>query len=124
MKSFGDSITDIRVNRGWSLRKFVLKLKTISLVDYSKMERGIQNPVNKEMFDEIIVALEITDSVLIKELELLAMNFIPEKSMSESDLVEHFPAFLPSNVIVDDQLIEKIKETIIESNTPNKFDLS
>ena len=115
--SFGKKITDIRIAKNWTIRTVALKLKTMSSATYSKIERGIQNPTSKEMFDDIISALEIVDKKEIESLEQLAMTFIPPKEMSEEELVQHLPVFLPPNV--DKKDLEKLTEIIKESNLPD-----
>ena len=115
--NFGDRITDIRVNKKWSLRVVLKRLKTISTSTYSKIERGIQNPYTKEEFNEIMEALEITDEDLIKELELLAMKYIPEKELTEEEFVKHLPAFLPPDF--DESKLDKLKEIVKDTELPN-----
>ena len=120
--SFGDLITDIRVNKNTSLRQMAQKLKKISLEKYSKIERGIQNPKNQEEFLEIINALEINDLELIKKLEKKAMEFIPIKKMSEKDILKYFPAFIPTHIKTEEELklfIKKMKKLIEKENSPS-----
>ena len=111
---FGRKIQEIRINKGYTLRSFfkILKSKGFKkdISQYSKIEREIQNPQNKEEFDFIISSLEIDDKELIKNLELAAQKFIPEKEVDEKTLI---PAFLPPHIKTKDQLddiIENIKQ--------------
>ena len=116
---FGKRITEIRVNKGYTLRSFFKdKLEPLgfkkSISQYSKIEREIQNPQNKAEFDLIIKALGITDLSLIKDLEKEAQKFIPEKEVGP----EILPAFLPSHIKTPEQL-EKLQKTLEEAFKPD-----
>ena len=115
--TFGERITNIRIAKGLTIRKVSLKLQTLSSSSYSKIERGIQNPVNKDQFNEIIDALEITEPEIISELEQLAMQFIPPKEMTDEELVKHLPVFLPPNFDIDK--LDDLKRIIRESELPD-----
>lgn len=114
--TFGDLITDIRLKKGMSLRAMCKKLKIIDMETYSKIERGIQNPYDKDEFNDIIQALGLSDKDEIKELESLAMTFIQEKTMTEKEILEHMPAF--PHHFEKDQL-DKLKDIIIDINKPS-----
>lgn len=115
--TFGERIFKIRIQKKLTIRAVILKCKTISSSTYSKIERSIQNPYNKEQFQEIINALEIKDKKLIKELEQLAMNFIPPQEMTEEELAHHLPVFLPPDFDLDQ--LDDLKESIKESHMPD-----
>lgn len=90
-KTFGQLIREIRLNKNMSMRQIGLKLKKINISKYSKIEREIQNPRNKEEFLEIIEAIELTDPELIKSLEKKAMKHIEVKKLSEEDIIKKAP---------------------------------
>lgn len=110
MKTFGDTLHEVMVNKGYTLRALAKKLEarksTISLMKLSKILRNIQNPSNKQEFDELMNALDVTDSQILKELETLAMSFIPPRKLSEEELVQSLPAFVPAHIQTPEQLEE------------------
>ena len=116
---FGKEITKIRIEKGYTLRSFFKKLKKNNfkkdISQYSKIEREIQNPQNKEEFLVIIKCLEITEQNLISKLENQAKVFIPEKEIDEKGLV---PIFLPPHIKTKDQ-VDKIIETLKEAHKPD-----
>ena len=120
-RTFGQIIKEIRLNKNMSMKQIGLKLKKISISKYSKIERGIQNPRNKEEFLEIIDALEIKDKKIISDLELKAMKHIEVKKLSEEDIIKKAPLIIPSKINTKEKLdkfYKKFREYIIDSNSP------
>lgn len=118
-QSFGELIYQYRINNGsYTLRAFYKKLVLhglkMSISEYSKIERGIQNPRCKNEFEIIIKTLGITDNLIISELERLALSKIEKKNEN----LESFPVFLPSN-INDDKKIDKLIDFFKESDKPD-----
>lgn len=99
MKDLADSLKEKMESQGLTLRALYLKLQerksTITLTKLSKILRKIQNPSNQQEFSDLIDALGITDSNVIKELETQAMDFIPPRKLTEEELLESLPAFPP-----------------------------
>lgn len=119
--NFGDAITEIRISQGLNLRKISKNLPNVTISKYSKIERGVQNPKNKQEFKEIIKALNIKDPEIISLLELKAMVFIQPKKLSDEDFLEYLPAFLPKKFKSKKELndfIKKYRKIIEESISP------
>lgn len=116
--TFGEEIFKIRVKNQPSLRAFFLILKNNGLCmeigQYSKIERGIQNPRTKTEFDIIVKSLNITDAKLIADLEKLALGNTKQQEIDCSDL----PVFLPNNIDTEDKL-DKLMDFLKESDKPD-----
>lgn len=117
--TFGDEITKIRIAKKMTLRSISLKLKNISLTKYSKIERGIQNPRNKDEFLEIIDALGLVDPSVISKLEELAMKKIYSKKNKLED--KEFPLFTTGNIKTEkeaEDFLNKYNKIIKDSEEP------
>lgn len=118
--TFGDKITHQRLNvLRLTLREVGIRLKksgsVLDLSDYSKIERGIQFPYNKKEFLDILTVLELSN---IDELEPLAMKSNHSRQVSEEELVQHLPIFIPTGTDLD-KLTDFIKEDLLP-NPPKK----
>lgn len=108
-ETFGTKINDILYNSGRTLRTFFKELEKngypYGICRVSRILRGLHNPSNKDEFDFFIKASGIIDPNLIKELEQLAMEFIPKKILTEEEFAAQLPIFIPGdadhNKIID-----------------------
>ena len=117
VETFGEIISrKSREEKGWTLREFCKRLEAkgskITSIKLSKIMRGIQNPSNKEEFDEIMDILEISNQER-KELERIAQSFIPVKQPSEEDLLNNMPIFI-NKQFKDEKELEKFQESFKE----------
>ena len=119
--TFGDNITELRVRQGLNLRAVSKRLKMLTLTKYSKIERSIQNPRNKDEFDDIIQAIGLTDSQLISELEILANKFIQPPTIDKKEILKRLPVFISAKYKTKedlDKFLDNYEKIIIESDTP------
>lgn len=116
---FGEIITKLRINKNLTLRSVYQKLinigSSLSLSDYSKIERGIQFPYTKQQFLDIINILDVTDSSEIDTLEKMAMKSNVFRKIDPEELASHFPIF--SNI--KEKNIDKFLDIIKEDLNPN-----
>lgn len=113
MNTFGEAITEKALTKGLTLRSLWKKLEVagskISSSKLSKIMRGIQNPKDQAEFNEIMQALEVTDSQELKNLETLAMNFIPPQPLSDEEFIKSLPITIGKTFNSQEEIDDFIK---------------
>jgi transcriptional regulator with XRE-family HTH domain len=113
MKTFGDFVKELRVNKNITLREFCRK----TLADpsnWSKVERGIiPPPKSKTVLEQIAQVLEIEPGTEDYNtlFDLAAISFIPKELVKESEILEHLPVFFRT-VRGDPPTEEELRELI------------
>ena len=93
-KSFGDILTDLRVNAGFSLRAFCKEMG-LDAGNWSRIEREVAKPPTEEAFytnlQKILDFDDRAKSCLMAKAR--AIRIVP-KELQDSELMEHMPAML------------------------------
>ena len=95
MKSFGEFIKNLRIERRITLREFC-KLTKFDPSNWSKVERGVlQPPKSKEVLDEIakILKLKKDGEEYNLLMDLAAISFIPKDLVGDKSIVDKLPVF-------------------------------
>jgi transcriptional regulator with XRE-family HTH domain len=113
MKTFGDFVKELRVNKKITLREFCRK----TLVDpsnWSKVERKIiPPPKSKTVLEQIARVLEIEPGTEDYNtlFDLAAISFIPKELIEEKEILEQLPVFFRT-VRGDPPTEEELRELI------------
>ncbi|MAZ47731.1 MAG: hypothetical protein CME65_04165 [Halobacteriovoraceae bacterium] len=117
-RSFGEMLTDLRVEAGLSLRAFCKEIG-FDAGNWSKIEREVAKPpAEPEFYDKVQGILKFSDEIkAYLTSKAKAIRIVPQE-LQDSELMEHMPAMLRKangenlNKEEADKIVEWIRSSV------------